>query len=1157
MPPTSVSCEGVGLAGEARLRRHWILTFLSLAGILLLPESLGGVAFVLYSAFTLAMVVVAVRRYETRVRRIGFVIALTGAIFLVGGIVREAEAAIRRVTYPFPAFADLFSLAAFGLFIFAILTVVRGRNPRLAMDPILDAIVGVVAVGVIQWTVIVLPYIGDLSHTHAEKVVTVGFAFVSLTTVGAAVLALVAGSKPSTSNRLLAAGLVMAFTSDVLAVEVTGAEKPHTALAIALTIVNVAVVALGAAGVLHPSVAELFERPTDPASSRRLSRRRIAVLSLALTTPPVVLLYKVVIGADSVELLLPALGSFVLAPLVLLRLGRLVHQNERLATQEGTLREAGEHLVESESDEDVAGVIESAVEQLMGSALIDARLVMAPFGPSSSGWSAELVPVLRAVEARVDSIDSPTTGDLIDILPVGIPGTWYAGLLILRDDRWGVLLVGVEGAIAEDQRNAITALCRQGAIAIRAVRRTEEQVRERAERRFGTLIENSSDIVTILDENNVFVYISPVSKRLLGIQPEEGAELKIPHLVHPDDRDKARRLLTSVRRSGHTGDEIRLRHLNGTYLWFEVQLTNLLDDPDVRGILMNARAVDDRKAAEELLSLSEARFKSLVQNNTDLVMVVDAHERVRYASPSSEAVVGVPSEALFDQTLSGVFTACDIDWNARLREAATDGRTFEFGFRHTSGRWRTMETVVTDLRDEPAVGGFVLNARDITERLEMTKDLEYAATHDRLTGLPNRARVVTELDEMLSRNAGGSTVAAICIDLDDFRDINDSLGQSTGDDVLKEVSARIKSTLSYGDNAARIGADEFAVIVERGHGEDVVLEVAETILAVLAEPFHFADRDLNLSASAGLAVDHSRDIDAESLLRNSITALHEAKREGRGRVVRFEHSMRTASSDRLELRGDLARAIGTDQLVVNYQPIVDMDTNEILGAEALVRWDHPERGRLSPALFVPLAEDSGLIGRLDAQVRAQALKDLSGWRSQIPGKQDLTVSVNLSVGELHSDDLVATVLGDLRSAGLPASALVLEVTESNLLDDSDTVRSQMESLRTQGVRLAVDDFGTGYSSLGYIDQFEFDILKIDRSFVAGLSNRTNQRIVTAVLDLASQLNAKVVAEGIETDSQRSTLLEMGCLIGQGYWFSRPVAAEQFRRLLTEAVKVGA
>lgn len=1122
------------------------------APMLFVSAETADVLYLLLAIWSIGSVLARVRRYTPRVRTPVLLIIGAGVSFLVGGVVRSLGANQDGLEYPFPSPADAFVLLAYALFISAILMVVRRRNPHLGIDSILDAVVGGVAAAVVSWLVLFM-YFDELGSSAEVQAVTVVYSVVSLFAFIAAILALVAGSKPTPCNRLLAGALILTFASDAVANMMgVGLVEP-----VVVTYLGAALTATAGAGLMHRSVNYLVDHPESSGLQRRLSNRRIAVLSFALVGPPVLLLWQVMRGGSKLELMLPAFGAVLLSPVVLLRLGRLVRQNERLASQEGTLRTAGENLVEAVTDEDVAKVLEAALHRMFEAALVDAAFVMAPFEVSLQDGRAEVMPVLRAFELEVESLESPTTGDLVPLSVAEVDGNWYAGVLVLQGRLCAAVLLGVEHEITEDQRNALTALCRQGAIAIRAVRRTEEHVRERAEQRFGTLIENSSDIVTILDENDVLVYTSPVTKRLLGFEPEPGFEFRIPQLIHPDDHEVARRLLKSVRESGSGTAELRLRHMNGTYLWFEVQATNLIDDPDVAGILVNARAVDDRKAAEELLTLSEARFKSLVQNNSDLVMVVDAHERVTYASPSSVLMVGLPAEALYDQTMSAVFSAADVDWSTRLREAAKDGKVFEFGFMHADGHWRTLETVVTDLREEIAVGGFVLNARDITERLEMAKDLEYAATHDSLTDMPNRTRLVSQLTEMLSRNSGGSSVAAISIDIDDFRDINDSLGQSVGDEVLIAVSERIRTALLYGDDAARIGADEFAVIIERAHGEEEVMEMAEGILTALAEPLHLGGRELSLSASVGLSIDHERALDAESLLRNSITAIHEAKREGRGRVVRFEHSMRTASSERLELRGDLARAIGTDQIVVNYQPIVDMGTNEILGAEALVRWDHPERGRLSPALFIPLAEDSGLVGALDAQVRAQALKDLSSWRSEVAGAEDLTVSVNLSVGELYSEQMVESVMSDLRASGLPSNALVLEVTESNLLDDTDTVRSQMEGLRAQGIRLAVDDFGTGYSSLGYIDRFDFDILKIDRSFVSGLSSRTNQRIVTAVLDLAAQLNAKVVAEGIETDSQRSALLEMGCVIGQGYWFSRPVAADQFRRLLTESVTVGA
>ncbi|MFV0318020.1 MAG: putative bifunctional diguanylate cyclase/phosphodiesterase, partial [Microthrixaceae bacterium] len=636
----------------------------------------------------------------------------------------------------------------------------------------------------------------------------------------------------------------------------------------------------------------------------------------------------------------------------------------------------------------------------------------------------------------------------------------------------------------------------------------------------------------------------------LGAGPVEGPPIGIDMVVHRDDLGVATQIFERVRKVGQVVDELRLRHENGTYLWFEVTATDLLDDPNVNGVLLNARAIDDRKAAEQLLLLSEARFKALVQNNTDLVMVIDDHERVSYASPSSATLTGEEAESLYGRQVSGVFQGSDIDWESKLRDAAASESTFEFGFTYTSGDWRTFEATVSDLRDEPAVGGFVLNARDITERKSMVRHLHHQATHDSLTGLANRVLVVEELDRMLDHNAGNSSVAAICIDLDDFRDINDSLGQAVGDEVLVATAARLRSILEFGDQAARIGADEFAVIVERAHGEEMVLEVAESILAAIAMPVRIDGRELTLSASAGLAVDHNREVLGEGLLRNAVAAMHEAKQSARSRVVQFEDSMRAKSSDRLELRGDLVRAIGTEQFVVNYQPMVNLEDGRIIGAEALVRWDHPDRGRLSPGFFIPLAEDAGLIDRLDAQVRRQACADLSAWRAELPAAANLTVSVNLSVSELHSDELLSEVLRDLRENALPAEHLVLEVTESHLLDDTDTVRRQMASLRANGIKLSIDDFGTGYSSLGYIDKFDFDVLKIDRSFVSGLTNPTNQRIVSAVLDLAGQLEAKVVAEGIETTTQEAHLVELGCRVGQGFLYSRPVPAQQFRRLLS-------
>ena len=1141
-PLTGVNAQGV----ESRKFRRFLAVCLVLLAVLVTsPPEIGDIAYLVLAVWVLGNAVLRAYRLPANVRLPVFLIALAGISSLVSGLIRAVDSEISGQAYPFPSFADVFVMSAYALFIAAIVVVVRRRVQKITIDPLLDGIVGGVAAAMLNWELVIW-YLQNYAATAQQQFVTLIYSGVSFLAFMAAIFALVAGSKPTTSNRLLAAALIVTFSMDVAGnLTTSGVLEPKV-----LTYLGALVLALAGAGLMHPSVRQLTERPSDQGALRRLSNRRIAVLAFALVAPPIVLLWQVASDGSTIELLLPAGGAVLLTPMVLVRLGRLVRQNERLASQEGTLRVVGEHLVESESDPEVTQVLDSGIQHLLGADLIDAGLVLAPFTAGSIGWTADLAPVLLAVEAETDCSVTPATGDLRLLESVGLDGYWYAGPVVLKGELRGVFLVGSTRELGEDKTNAVVALCRQGAIALRAVERTEEEVRERSEQRFATLIENSSDIVAIIDLEERLTYVSPVAERLLGRLPKGSGQISTEQVVHPDDLEMASTMFESVQRDGSVSAELRLRHTNGTYLWFELSATDLLDDPNVNGVLLNARAIDDRKAAEELLLRSEARFRALVQNNSDLVLVIDAHERVNYASPSALHLVGEEADELFGRQLSGVFRGADVDWESSLRDVAERGTTFEFGFTHESGDWRTLEAMVTDLRGDPAVSGFVLNARDITERKSMIRHLRHQATHDSLTGLANRVLVVDELDRMLSHNSGNSSVAAICIDLDDFRDINDSLGQAVGDEVLIGVAERLRSILEFGDQAARIGADEFAVIIERAHGEELVLEVTEAILETIASPFHLDGRELTLNASAGIAVDHARDVVGEGLLRNSIAAMHEAKRSARSRVVRFEDSMRTKSSDRLELRGDLLRALGTDQFVVNYQPIVNLGDGRILGAEALVRWDHPERGRLSPAYFIPIAEDAGLIERLDAQVRRQACADLAEWRSDIDAAADLTVSVNLSVSELHSEDLLPAVLKDLRENNLPADGLVLEVTESHLLDDSDMVKQQMQALRAQGVRLSIDDFGTGYSSLGYIHKFDFDVLKIDRSFVNGLTNPTNQRIVSAVLDLAAQLEAKVIAEGIETPTQQEHLMELGCSVGQGYLYSRPVPAAQFRRLLT-------
>ncbi len=1149
--PTAVTTQEdeATTAERVRLRRYLWASAVWAVVFLVLPTDLKSIWYALFGWASVVIAGLRLRELPKEVRQPVTLIVVAGASALVGGIVRTVDGTIRGTDYPFPSVADLFAFAATLLFLAAILTIVHRRVRRFTLDPFLDAVVGGVAVAMLQWSIILIPYLQTTTAPEAQQITNIVYAGFSLLLVVAAVLALVSGSQRSTSNRFLAAGLLATFALDLVATLVTAGRLAEDAR---LYVAPFAFI-FGTAGLLHPSVRMLTSRPSDPTLLRRLTSKRIGVLALALIAPPVLL----VVGLarhDTVSLVLPAVASLALAPLVVTRLGRLVRQNEELAALEATLRGVGERLVSAETTEDVVRVVTVGAEQVLGTNLISAGLVTDPFVVDPTRPQHDFRPALDALERLLSDGHRATTGELLSI-DVGDRRPWVAGLVVVQRELRGVLVVCTDRPLGDDERNAVTALCRESAIAFRAVDHTEQQVRQRSEDRFAALIDNSSDIVAVLRNDLTLSYVSPVAQRLLGYPPQDLASIDVMGLIHRDDRAAASSMLSDIRFGLRETVEIRLRHFAGTYAWFEVVGVDLSSDPNIGGVVLNAREIGDRKMAEERLVLSEARFKALVQNSTDLVIVLDARGGIRYASPSVEGVLHRTAEDIQGLSLDEVFRDNDLNWQSHQGGPALNGteqglELVEFSFRGAEGDWHTIETTITDLRDEPAVAGFVLNARDVTYRKNMEQRLRYQSTHDELTGLANRVHVLEDLAGMLTRNSGSTTVAAVLIDIDDFKDINDSLGHAFGDQLLKAVAERITGMLDFGDVAARIGGDEFVIVLERAHGESHITDLADQVLSAIASPFVIDGRELTITASAGIVFDHDREASGEILLRNADTAMYRAKTQGKRQIVVFEAFMHTASFDRLELRADLARAIAHEQFVAYYQPVVDMATRQIVGAEALIRWDHPRRGLLGPGLFIPLAEESGLIGPLGEWILERACTDLATWRKEYGEPlSDFTMSVNLSVQQLHDERIVATVLDILQRSGLPAERLVLEVTESTLITETDKIRSTMHELRTLGTRLAVDDFGTGYSSLGYIQQFEFDVLKIDKSFVDDLEKFTNQRIVTAVLDLASQLGVRTIAEGIEQELQAELLKTLGCKLGQGYLYSRPVPETEFRDLL--------
>ncbi|HLY48724.1 MAG TPA: EAL domain-containing protein [Solirubrobacteraceae bacterium] len=545
----------------------------------------------------------------------------------------------------------------------------------------------------------------------------------------------------------------------------------------------------------------------------------------------------------------------------------------------------------------------------------------------------------------------------------------------------------------------------------------------------------------------------------------------------------------------------------------------------------------------------EARFRSLVQHAHDLITVLDDDATVIYQSPSIERALGyAPEEVLgtrFDQLLVP-------GENNRVLHLLADGRTYagsdseviECSLRHRDGSTRHFEILHTNLLDDEAVGGIVLNGRDISERKAFEEQLERQAFHDPVTNLANRALFNERVRHALVRaRREHANVAVVFLDLDDFKTINDSLGHAAGDEVLLEVGKRLATSIRAADTAARFGGDEFAILLEETAGPEEAADIAERIVESLKKPLHLDGKEILVQASLGIAmIDHASAPDADELIRNADAAMYIAKRDGKGSYRLFEPEMHAEVLARLELRADLQRALVNDEFELHYQPVIRLSDATIKGVEALVRWRHPERGLLAPNDFIPFAEATGLIVPIGRWVLREGCRQATAMQREVPIDPPLTMSINISVNQLHNSDIVADVRDALADSGLDPKSLTLEITETVMMSNADLAEQRLRELKQLGVQIALDDFGTGYSSLGYLARFPVDVIKMDRSFLVEGSLPVSSGLATAVIGLGKTFELDVVAEGIEFPEQWSTLRDLGCELGQGFYFAKPMEA---------------
>ena len=648
-------------------------------------------------------------------------------------------------------------------------------------------------------------------------------------------------------------------------------------------------------------------------------------------------------------------------------------------------------------------------------------------------------------------------------------------------------------------------------------------------------------------------YVSPGAAQILGFTPAEW--IADPGLwarqMHPDDRERVFGREDELVEPS-VPDEYRFIHRDGRTVWVRDEAALVCDEqgrPLWHGVILD---VTDRKLAEAELERRAEQQAAVARLGKRALEGAQVGELMHEALGEAAQIIGVgnggvlewtadseapvvraglgvcSSEALLAATLTGEIEGRDGSWGRIALQAAAEPRF-----------------AVADADFVQALANILADA---LQQRASEDDIRYQALHDPLTGLPNRVLFMDRLGHALSRP--DAEIAVVLLDIDNFKLVNDSLGHGAGDELLMETAPRLKDALRPGDTIARLGGDEFVVLLERIPDESAAARIAERMVAAFARPFQLAAGEHFANASLGIALAGDSDRVPANLVRDADAAMYQAKSRGRGRFEVFDRAMRLRTVARLSLENDLSRALERGELRIAYQPIVALHDRSIVSVEALLRWQHPERGLVRPDEFIPVAEESGLIDSIGRWVLEAACAQAAQWHSARPDARPVGISVNLSMRQLTQRDLEATVAAALDLTGVEPSSVCLEITESVLLEEPASVSETIRRVAALGVRFVLDDFGTGYSSLAYLTQLPIDGLKVDRSFVDALgSDRRSTAITTAIVRMAQALSVDVIAEGVETELQLQALQALQCELAQGFLLHRPLTAEAISALL--------
>ncbi len=759
-----------------------------------------------------------------------------------------------------------------------------------------------------------------------------------------------------------------------------------------------------------------------------------------------------------------------------------------------------------------------------------------------------------------------------------LPGAWLLIPLVIEDTIWGSFTITASQqpfTWSDDQIELAQSVADQLEIAIQQAnlyQQIQQELRERcrvetalreSETRFQNMAANVPGAIFRYllrpDGSDSLLYMSPGCHSLWEVAAQEiMADVSILwKMIHPDDLAA---MQASVMDSAQTLSPWfwawRITTPSGRGKWLEAAGR---PTRQVNGdVIWDTLIVDvtDRKQAEEALRESENRYRLLAENTNDLVCLHDLNGQYLYISPSCEFLLGYNHEEMLQQDIYSFIHPDDrTQVYEEIHTAAIGGKPTPITYRilQKAGNYIWFETLTKPIVDTKGqIVQLQTTSRDVTERIQVQTQLKHDAFHDRLTGLPNRHLFIERLELAIQRanRLGNYHFAVLFLDLDRFKVINDSLGHLAGDQLLIAIAKKLQGTLRTIDLAARLGGDEFVILLEEMKDIQQVLRITERILAELQTPLLIEGREVYTTSSVGIVLGTQDYLQASHLLRDADIAMYRAKNQGKARYEIFDTQMHIEALNRLHLENDLRRAIEYQEFVLHYQPIVALDTGNIVGFEAMIRWQHPTQGLKFPGDFIAIAEEIGLITPLDYWAIHTACEQLVAWQTAFPQCSVMKMSVNLSAQDLRRSDLLEQIDRILTQTQLNAHCLTLEITETMLIEDIESTIVLLSQLKERGIQISIDDFGTGYSSLNYLYRLPVDNLKVDRSFVHQIqSGKRNHQIVETIMALSDHLELNAIAEGIETQAQLERLQNLGYKFGQGFLFSKPLNQKTVEELL--------